>query len=69
LKQVKAHPDFIACHIHYGIYLDPVVAATLRVVAAERGTTVTAQVEEALLAWCRNTPEARRAKRRLALHH
>jgi hypothetical protein len=55
--------------VRVGLYLDPVVAATLRVVAAERGTTITAQVEEALLTWCKNTPEARRAKRRLALHH
>jgi hypothetical protein len=47
-----------------GLYLDADVARTLRVTAAVRGTTVTELVSEALLAWTRAQPEAKRAAAR-----
>ena len=53
-----------AAKVRVGLYVEPDVARTLRIVAAEKGTTVTELVKEALLVWAKTTPEARRARRR-----
>lgn len=46
------------------VHIDYEVLRLLKVVAAERETTVKALTEKALMEWAKRTPEARRAKRR-----
>ena len=60
------HDDMRIKRIRTSVYLDPGVYRVLRVVAAEKGTSITALVEQALLEWTQRTPEARRARRRVA---
>jgi hypothetical protein len=50
--------------VRVGLYVEPEIARLLRIVAAERNTTVTQLVKGALVVWAKTTPEARRAHRR-----